>query len=143
MILLQTLLDQLKMKDALVFRSASVNEVQTTSISLVKAGFGRIPRGYLNFLNLSDGLSWNGVELFSCTPHERAGTVFNQPDLLEYQTKYAKGHFFNRRLVLGRTMEMLLCYSADTHCYEFVDRNSLSVVLKLPRFEDVLYRIMA
>ena len=142
MTLLQALLTQAKMQDALLFRSATLAEAQSLSIALVKAGFPRIPRDYLKFLELSDGLLWNELELFSCGTHERAGTVFNQPEILNYQTKYAVGQFFSKRLVLGRSTECLVCYEAQNRCYELIDRNSLSVMLKFPRFEDLLYQVM-
>ena len=143
MILLKTLINQLKMKDALLFRGANLTEAQAASIALVKAGGVRIPRGYLNFLNFSDGLAWNGLELFSCGTHERAGTVFDHPTLTDYHGKYAKGKFFAKRLVLGRFLECLVCYNATNHCYELVDRDSLTPMLKLPRFEDILFQIIA
>jgi len=140
--LLQTLLMQAKMKDALLFRQASQTEIQSTSISLVKAKRVRIPRGYISFLELTDGLVWGDFEMFSCTLHERAGTVFNQPDLLDYQQKYAEGKFFSKRLVLGRGMEFLVCYDALNKCYELINRDSLLVMLKFPRFEDLFYHLV-
>ena len=142
MILLQTILNQIKLKDALFFHSVPLSQVQNVSIALVKAGRIRIPRDYLKFLGYSDGLSFQGIELFSCAPHERAGTVFNHPELLEYQTKYALGHFFAKRLVLGRGTEFLIAYNNDTKCYEVINRDALIVMLKFPRFEDLLYQIL-
>ena len=142
MILLQTILNQLKMKGAQLFRSITLNEGQAASIAMIKSGFIKIPRGYLNFLNLTDGLIWKNVEFFSCGQHERAGTVFNQPTLLEYHTKYAQGYFFKHRLVLGYGLERLFCYNAIDRSYEWVDRDSLEVILRLPRFEDLLYQII-
>ena len=133
---------QAKMKDALLFHSATLTEAQAVSIALVKAGFPRIPRDYLKFWELSDGLLLDGLELFSCGIHERAGTVFNQPEILPYQTKYASGKFFSKRLILGRTTELLICYNAQNRCYELLNRNNLSVTLKFPRFEDLLYQLV-
>ena len=141
MILIPALLTQLKMKGALVFPAATLTEAQAISILLVKSGFPRIPRGYLTFLEQSDGFQFEDVELFSCANHERAGTVFNQPTLEGYQTKYAKGNFFSSRLVLGRALESLVCYNAQNKCYELVDRDSLQVVLKFPRFVDMFYHL--
>lgn len=142
MILLSTLLLQLKMKNALVFPGVSLTEAQAISILLVKSGFPRIPRGYLSFLEQSDGLQYEGMEFFSCGTHERAGTVFDQPTLEGYQTKYATGRFFASRLVLGRATECLVCYNAENKCYELVQRDCLQVMLKFPRFMDVFYHLV-
>ena len=141
MILIPSLLIQLKMNGAQVFPGATLTEVQAVSILLVKAGFPRIPRGYLTFLEQSDGFQFADVELFSCGNHERAGTVFNQPTLEGYQTKYAKGKFFASRLVLGRALESLICYNAQSKCYELIHRDSLQVMLKFPRFVDIFYHL--
>ena len=142
MSLIPALIMQLKVKGAMVFPGASLGEIQSTSIVLVKAGFPRIPRDYLAFLEQSDGLQFEGVEFFSCLSHERAGTVFNQPTLESYQTKYAKGRFFATRLVLGRATECLICYNATDKCYELVQRDGLQVVSKFSEFKDVIYSLM-
>ena len=139
MILLKVLLENLKIKDATFFHRATVGEVQALSINLVRSGFIRVPRGYLNFLSLSDGLVWNGLELFSCGQHERSGTVFSQPDLFSYQTKYGLGQFFSKYLVLGRAPEYLICYVSTDKSYHLIDRWHLKTVLKFPRFSDLLY----
>ena len=141
--LLSTLLTGVKIKGALLFPRVTLSEAQATSIALVKAGHIRIPRGYLSFLEYSDGFAWGDLELFCCGVHERAGTVFNQPELLAYQQKYATGHFFKQRLVLGRATESLICYNAQNKCYELIVRDGLQVMLKFPRFEDLLYQLVA
>lgn len=140
--LLETTLTQIKMKDALFFHCVPLAQVQNVSIALVKSGRIRIPHGYLKFLSYSDGLVFNGIEFFSCATHERAGTVFAQPELLDYQTKYATGRFFAKRLVIGRGVEFLITYNGDTKCYELVNRDAMTVMLKLPRFEDLLYQLL-
>ena len=142
MILLSTMLTQLKIKGALVFPPVSLTEAQAVSILLVKGGFPRIPRGYLSFLSQSDGLQYEGIEFFSCLTRERAGTVFNQPTLEGYQSKYATGRFFSSRLVLGRATECLICYNADSKCYELIQRDGLQVMLKFPRFTDIFYHLI-
>lgn len=139
MILIPALLTQLKIKGAAVFPPATLTQAQAVSILLVKAGFPRIPRGYLSFVEQSDGVQFEDIELFSCGNYERAGTVFNQPSLEAYQTKYAKGKFFATRLVLGRATECLICYNAQNKCYEVIARDDLQVILKFPRFVDLFY----
>ncbi len=142
MTLLDTVILQLKMKGALLFRAVPLAQAQAASIALVKAGFLRIPRGYLKFLAKTDGLSYGDLELFSCQPNERAGTVFNQPDLLSYHQKYAVGSFWQKRLILGRGAECLLCYDGADKSYQLLARDGLGVVLKFPRFEDLLYYLV-
>ncbi|MBQ4471643.1 MAG: hypothetical protein II942_00130 [Alphaproteobacteria bacterium] len=142
MILLKTLMGQLRLRDALFFGGAPVNRVQSVSIALVRGGYPRIPRGYLNFLGYSDGLVWNGIELFSCSVHERAGTVFTQQDLLSYQEKYGLKKVFSKYLILGRSTEILICYDSMGKSYVLLDRSSLQTILKFPRFEDLLYHLI-
>ena len=142
MSLLQSLIVQLKNKDAQLFPGAPIPQIQTTSILLVKAGFQRIPRDYITFLQLSDGFAWNGIELFSCKTHERAGTVFSQPTLQEYQQRYLTGKFWTSYLVVGRAMECLICYNFKNKNYQLLDRYSLQPILKFPRFQDILYHLI-
>lgn len=139
MMMLSALLVQLKMKGALVFPPVPLSSAQAVSILLVKAGRPRLPRGYLMFLEQSDGLQYEDLEFFACAAHDRAGTVFDQPTLESYQTKYADNPFFAHRLVLGRATESLICYHAEHKYYELIHRDGLQVVLKFPRFMDVFY----
>ena len=142
MILLKTLVEQFKLRDALCFHGASLSQIQNISINLVKSGYPRVPRGYLNFLAMSDGLMWNGLELFSCAAHDRAGTVFTQPELLNYQEKYGLKKVFSKYLILGRYTECLICYDSVGRSYVLIDRTSLLTILKFPRFEDLLYALI-
>jgi len=142
MMMLSSLLMQIKMKGALVFPPVALSSAQAVSIMLVKANHPRVPRGYLMFLEQSDGLQYDGLEFFSCAAHDRAGTVFEQPTLEAYQTKYADNPFFAHRLVLGRTMESLVCYHAQNKYYELIHRDGLQVILKFPRFMDVFYYLI-
>jgi len=142
MTLTQQLIEQLKLKKAVTFPCAAVTQIQTTSIVLVKAGYPKIPRGYAAFLQLTDGLTWNELELFSCTAHERINTVFPQQDLMDYQQKFPLGRPFRNFLILGRATECLICYDNTKKNYLLLDRLSLIPILKFPRFQDLLYHIL-
>lgn len=142
MILLQTLVNQLKTKETVFFPAVGLNQAQSASVALVKAGRVRIPRGYLNFLTLTDGFACGDLEFFSCSSHERAGTVFDHPSLMGYHKQYATARFFAKRLVLGRCSEGLICYNAQNNTYELLDRNALLPIVALPRFEDMLYHLL-
>ena len=62
---LNSILNNMYQTYALVFPSANIMDIQRTSIQLVKQGFIQIPADYVQFLSTTDGLNWNGLELFS------------------------------------------------------------------------------
>ena len=85
---------------------------------------------------------YNVLECFCAGTHERSETVFNQPELLPYQEKYAVGKIFSKRLILGRKGEIWICYDTSCRCYLLLDRWSLETILQFPRFEDLLYYLL-
>ena len=83
---LNTILNNMYKNYALVFPPVEIMEIQRTSISLVKQGAVQIPNDYIQFLSITDGLNWNGVEFFSIHEHERKDCVFPTIQLLPYQS---------------------------------------------------------
>ncbi len=133
------ILNQLYQNYAQVFAPQSVMTIQRLSIALVKKGSIQIPADYVQFLTMSDGLSWNGLELFSIEAHERKDTVFPQPTLLNAQEELSVKKLFPKTLVVGTAPEELIVYFNETHAYHILNRDTWDVVVKLPRLADVLY----
>ncbi len=136
---LNVILNKLYQNYAQIFTPADMMTIQRMSISFVKSGWIQIPSDYVQFLTLSDGLCWNGIELFGICEHERRDTVFLHPTLKEKQEDKIFQKVFFKTLLVGRGPEELILYSNETHSYHIVDRDTLDVMVKLPRLADVLY----
>jgi len=136
---LNVILNKLYQNYAQVFAPCAMMTIQRTSIALVKSGHIQIPSDYVQFLTLSDGLSWNGLELFGIEAHERKDTVFASPTLKDEQEKNDLKKLFPKALAVGRMGEELILYFNETHAYHIIDRYTYDTIVKLPRLSDVLY----
>jgi hypothetical protein len=136
---INTILNTLYQNYAQFFPPVQMMDIQRTSIALVKKGWIQIPSDYIQFLHITDGLSWNGLELFAIHEHERRDSVFGQPTLLAYQTEYSLKQLFPKSLIVGRATEALILYRLDLKEYHILDRYTFDVIIKLPRLTDVLH----
>ena len=136
---LNTVLNNMYQTYAMVFPPAQIMDIQRTSISLVKQGLIQIPNDYIQFLTMTDGLNWNGVEFFSIHEHERKDCVFPSFQLMPYQSSQNLKSLFPKSLILGFAPEHLILYEASKKEYVVIDRYTFTPVAKLPRFADVLY----
>lgn len=136
---INTILNNMYQHYALVFPPAELMEIQRVSIQLVKQGLIQIPNDYIQFLEITDGLSWNGLELFSIYEQERKDSVFPSVQLLSYQARQNLKGLFPKSLVLGFAPEQLILYEAPKKAYTIVDRYTYEPVVQLPRLADILY----
>ena len=136
---LNTILNNMYQTYALVFPPAQIMDIQRASISLVKQGSIQIPNDYVQFLTVTDGLNWNGVEFFSIYEHERKDCVFPSIQLLKYQATQNLKSLYPKSLILGFAPEHLIIYEAPKKEYIILNRYTYAPVTKLPRFADVLY----
>lgn len=136
---LNTVLNNMYQTYALVFPPAQIMDIQRTSIQLVKQGLVQIPSDYIQFLSATDGLNWNGLELFSIQEHERKDCVFPGIQLLPYQATQNLKALFPKSLILGFSPEHFILYEAPKKEYTLINRYTFTPVMQLPRFADVLY----
>ncbi len=136
---IQSIVNVLYQNYAQVFAPAQMMDIQRTSIVLVKKGWVQIPTDYIQFLRLTDGLSWNGLELFAIKEHDRRDSVFSQPTILNYQEENSLKSIFPKALILGRATEELIIYRSDLKEYHILDRYTYDPIVKLPRLTDVLH----
>ena len=136
---INTILNNMYQTYAMVFPPASVMDIQRTSIQMVKNGLVQIPADYVQFLSVTDGLNWNGLELFSIHEHERKDCVFPCLQLVPYQSTQNLKSLFPRSLILGFAPEHFILYEAVKKEYTIINRYTYAPVVRLPRFADVLY----
>lgn len=139
MAVLKQLLKKMYHDYAVMFQGVDIKEVQKTSVSLVKAGVPQIPVDYAEFLSLTDGAAWNGLDLFSLSEHDRNEGAFKHTGIVQHYQTQLENPLLKKKLVLGTSPEELIVYYAPQSEYQILDRHNYKVIIKLPRFLDVLY----
>ena len=124
---------------AVFFQPVDPVKAQQASVSLVKMGLPKIPKDYLDFLAETDGIAFNGLELYGIADHERnKGAFFHFSLIKSYETRLDH-KILKDKLVIGSAPEVLIAYNAVEKKYELINRVDYRTLLKLPRFFDVLY----
>ncbi len=124
---------------AVIFPPADPKDVQKASVTLIKNGLPAIPSDYLELLTATNGFFWNGLELFSLTDQERENGAYTHTGILSSYLLQLSNPLLKKKLVIGSFPEELIVYDASKKEYQILDRSTYSVLLKLPRFFDVLY----
>lgn len=110
---------------SITFPPCSENEILKESALLAAGGFCAIPEEYKEFLRLTDGFSYNGLEFFGIQNHNRGNKQYTFPDIAASTFHYKGYAYFKNKIVLGRISEALLCYDKNEDDYTIVDRVSL------------------
>lgn len=124
---------------AVMFPGVDMIKIQQASVVLRKADLPQIPLDYATFLTMTDGLSWCGLELYSLNEHDRDNGAFKHIGLLQSYEEQAQNPLLKKKLIIGQAPEELIVYYGAQNEYQILDRYSYRVILKLPRFFDVLY----
>lgn len=137
--LLKQLLKKMYQNYAVMFPGIDALEAQKASVVLVKSGLPQIPADYVYFLTLTNGLNWNGLELFSLNEQDRDQGAFKHTGIMQSFQIQMDNPLLKKKLILGMAPEELIVYYPAQDEYQILDRFTYKVVVKLPRFFDVLY----
>lgn len=137
--LIHQVLKQMHENFAVFFPPSDAITIQKLSVALVKNGFAKIPADYVSFLQETDGLAYNGLELYGVQSHERDNGSFHHTSLVAAAEKQIQNPLLKGKLVIGNAPEILIVYNAQNKQYELVCRYTYAILLQLPRFFDVLY----
>ena len=117
---------------AVVFPPIDSKLVQQGSVKLVKSGIVPIPLDYVAFLSLTNGLSWNGLELFSLNNLERAKGAFHHPGILDNFSFCQNNALMKKKLLLGYGWESLIVYDFTQKEYQLIDRYTYRLIISFP-----------
>ncbi len=124
---------------ATIYPPAEPDEINSVYFGLLQNGYGRLPSDYRSFLMMTDGLFWNGLELFSTREHERDNGTYFHRGILQQQVLFASNPAFHKKIVLGLSAEEIIVYDVLRKEYQILDRYSYTVFVKFPGFADILY----
>ncbi len=137
--LMKQLLKRMYHDYAVMIHGVDLKEIQRANVSLVKSKVPQIPSDYATFLTLTDGLYWNGLELYALNEREREKGAFKHTGIVQNHETYLSNSLLKKKLIVGEAPEELIAYYAPQNEYQIIDRYTHKVILKLPRFFDVLY----
>ena len=112
-------------KTGIFFPPALKEDIETTELFLQKHDLGPIPEDYRTLLEINDGLSCGGLELFGTATHPRPEKGYNFPNLQRVNSTYLKYDFFRKKMVFGRLSEAILFYDQKLRSYTLADRINL------------------
>lgn len=128
---------------AVRFEPADLSALQQTTRGLSGIGKPDMPADYMAFLKLTNGLLWNGIQLFGTEdlPRPRGFTV---PSLVSANKELPDGLSGADCLVIGRTEdEWLVVKSADgTAIYQEMDRLGGDIYRQAASLQRMLTRII-
>ncbi len=139
MILLKRLLSKIYRVGAVMFPAAKEDDVRMLRMTLGRHKLPSLPMDYVQFLNLTDGMLWNGMQFYGVHSHARDNLGYTFPSILEVNMDYLTRKRNRNFLILGEVDEDLIVYAHKEKTYQLVDKMDLQAELNLPRFFDVLY----
>ena len=137
--MLNRILETLKKDNAVMFIPADDKAIRFTSSMLNSHYFSPIPPNYISLLKFSDGLIWNGVELFGTRSHEREKYGYILPGIIEMNLDFLGYEFFTGKVILGRVAEELFVFDARERKYLIIDRLDFAVSSSFVNFSEALY----
>lgn len=121
------------------FAPASFENIEKTSTFLSTNNACPLPLEYINFLKTTDGLIFNGIELFGAQEHFRPQKHYTFPHLAALNAPYSEYKFFQRKVILGRLSESFLIFDCKDGFYAVVDRMRLRSRFECKTFAELLH----
>lgn len=124
---------------AILFPPAEYEEIQKISHELIQMGLAPLPGDYTDFLMLTNGLFWNGLEIFATTEQERNNSAFFHRGISQMQKILLSNPVLKKKIILAIAPEEYISYDISQREYQIIDRYSYTVFMKFPQFSDILY----
>ena len=100
--MLTRILNTLKKDDAVFFDPVDERSLRFISSLLSSHRFPPVPVDYIALLKQTDGLSWNGVELYGTRANDRESAGYTLPGLIEANLEFQQVPPMRGKLLLGR-----------------------------------------
>lgn len=112
-------------KGCITFEKCSNEDIKKANQELSDNGFCLLPQEYAVFLQIYNGIIYDGLEFFGTIPHKRLQKNYILNSILDINKRYSSIDFFDGKLILGELPESFLLYNSETQSYEIIDRLNL------------------
>ena len=136
---MQKIIQNLKKDIAVTFEPADIRAIKFASSMLKSHGFVEIPAEYIEFLKISDGLIWNGLELYGTKAYEREEKAYSFPGIIDANMDFMGFEALFNKIIVGKASEELIVYSFTEKRWQCIDRTDFAVTQVAPRFSELIY----
>ena len=136
---MQRIVYTLKKDIAVTFEPADERAIKFAGAMLTSHGVIPIPEEYIDFLKITDGLVWNGMELYGTKAYDRESKGYSLPGIIDANMDFMGIDALAGKMILGRASEELLVYSGKDNRYQCVDRTDFMVTQVAPSFSELIY----
>ena len=137
--MLTRILNTLNKDNAVFFPPVDERSLRFINSLLPSHHFPPIPVDYISLLKQTDGLVWNGVELYGTRANDRDMLGYTLPGLIEANLDFNDVPPMNGKLLLGSAAEDLFVYDSVDQKYHIINRMDFSDGFIFPTFPDALY----
>ncbi len=133
--MLEELIDNLENdEDVVLLHPVSSQSLSAAQAFLLKKGITRLPDDYIEFLHLSNGISYKNMSFYGTNAVEEE----RMPDLVSANDKFFS-HYNSKHLVLlGSDKHNYFVYNEEINMYEIIEKEDLEQVEEFEEFEDIL-----
>ena len=131
-------IEALKKDIAVTFDAADEKAVKNADAMLASHGFPILPEEYANVLKITDGMVWNGIELYGTKSYERELKGYTIPSIVDVNMDFLGFDALEGKLIVGRMPEELLVYSEEDKLWGCIDRMDFMVMQTAPSLKELL-----
>lgn len=118
-------------------------EIDTINTWLLTQEFCALPQDYQSFLLQSNGMSYNGLDLYGSCTHYREIKNYTYPSLQTINQNFINYSFFKNKVIIGNWNESLIYYDPKGNYYALADRINLRSRQEFEDFEKLLTYLLS
>lgn len=135
--MLKRILQKLSDNEAIMFPPEPAFELRELNEKLVNKHFAKIPDDYAKVLKVTDGLIWDGFELYGVKNKNRTDYVYPSIEDVNWDVNYAK--VLENKVIVGKTAEAFMLFDADTSRYHVVNRIDFMTIDTFSNLADAMF----
>ena len=135
---MRRVIEALKRDIAVTCEPADTKALKNTDTVLSSHGFPTLPEEYADILKITDGMIWNGIELYGTKSYERDLKGYTLPSITDANMDFMGFDALTGKLIVGRMPEELMVYSADDKMWGCIDRMDFMVMQTAPSLKELL-----
>ncbi len=130
--------DKIFETDALIIKGAVAKELSRCNEDLTSIRVPFLPADYVEFLQIANGVSWNGFEFYGTYQVTEKRTGYCLRDIVNVNNEWHKRKLgLDSRIVLGTFDDDLYLYDPESKRYQTVDNLTLTPIDFFDSFEEL------